>query len=394
MKKHILIFSIAYVPYVGGAEIAIKEVTDRLLHYEFDMITIRYDSVLPRIEKIGNITVHRIGWGKQHPTEKDMISFPLYINKIFFPILASLEAVRLSQKKTFNIVWSVISYAGFPALFFKIFYHSTPFVLSLQDGDTIQHVTKRFRIRIVWPLYRLIFRKARAIHAISNYLAGFGRTMGARDTSVIPNGVDSVLFKEKETLEKGELSLRDRLGISEEDTVLLSVSRLVPKNGLFYLLQALRYLAPTTKLILVGDGPLRSELKTFAKKIGVEEMIIFVGFIPYYELPPYYTIADVFIRPSLSEGFGNVFLEAMASGVPVVATPVGGITDIVSHGTTGFLCDLKNPEDIARSVRYILDDKNAVHVEQVIKNALKMTSHAYTWDVVAGKMDRLFQNVL
>ena len=105
-------------------------------------------------------------------------------------------------------------------------------------------------------------------------------------------------------------------------------------------------------------------------------------------------MANVFCRPSLSEGFGNVFIEAMAADVPVVATPVGGIGDFLQDKKTGWFCKVKNPESIAEKISYILDEKNKADVEQVVANAKKMAQEKYDWDKIADSMGDVFQNLL
>ena len=85
--KRILIFSTTYFPYVGGAELAVKEITDRISYIDFDMITLRFDKNLPIFERIGNINVYRVGFSKYGATDQDLISWPLKLNKYLFPFL-------------------------------------------------------------------------------------------------------------------------------------------------------------------------------------------------------------------------------------------------------------------------------------------------------------------
>ena len=100
------------------------------------------------------------------------------------------------------------------------------------------------------------------------------------------------------------------------------------KNGIEDLIESVRYLSGVKcQLLIVGEGEERQKLEVKSKKLGVSDSVTFVGFVQPDELPKYYAIADVFCRPSLSEGLGNSFLEAMAYGVPVVGTKVGRIPD-------------------------------------------------------------------
>lgn len=109
------------------------------------------------------------------------------------------------------------------------------------------------------------------------------------------------------------------------------------------------------------------------------------------EVPKYLAVSDIFVRPSLSEGLGNSFLEAMAAGLPVVATPVGGIPDFLRDGETGLFCEVKNPKSIAEKVKILLVNK--VLREKIIKNAQEMVLRDYDWDLIAGKMRNIFEKL-
>ncbi|MEK7201158.1 MAG: hypothetical protein AAB737_00800, partial [Patescibacteria group bacterium] len=108
MKK-ILIFSLQYYPFVGGAEVAIKEITDRISldEYEFHMVTSRFDSTLPKTEKIGNVTVHRIGLATKSPNIADLKKMPLHFNKFLFQLLAVPHALALHRKHHFDMTWAM-----------------------------------------------------------------------------------------------------------------------------------------------------------------------------------------------------------------------------------------------------------------------------------------------
>ena len=98
-KKRILIFSLAYPPFIGGAEIAIKEITDRISDISFDLVTLRLDSNTPAFEKVGNVSVYRVGFAKRAPSMKDLVSFPWYLMKVLYPLLACAKARALHREK-------------------------------------------------------------------------------------------------------------------------------------------------------------------------------------------------------------------------------------------------------------------------------------------------------
>ncbi len=380
MAKKVLIFSLAYGPrFWGGAEIAVKEITDRIApeNISFDMITLRFDSVLPREEKMGNIFIHRIGFSAKKPDVKDLSSFPLLANKYLFPFLAFWKAVALHRENRYNATWAIMAnYAGFAALFFKLAYPKVFYLLTLQEGDPIPYIKRR--VRFVYPLFKRIFTKADAVQAISRYLAAFGAEMGARTSPVvIPNGVDAAFFREGKE--------RHFPGLNEGPKTLITTSRLVRKNAIEDIMEALTFLPSDVRLLVLGIGPLERELKEKAELLGVKGRVLFLGHKPHTKMVRYLADAHVFVRPSLSEGMGNSFLEAMAAGLPVIATPVGGIPDFLRHEETGLFCEVKNPRSIARQVARLFAERTLR--EKIIINARRLALTKYNWDTITHQFE-------
>ena len=129
--KHVLIFSLTYHPFVGGAEVAIKEITDRIdaSQYHFDMITLRFDSKLPEVERVGNVTVYRIGDTAESPRVSDRALPPVLRRaKLLFPFTSYLKARELHRKYAYDMTWAMMAnYAGFGALLFKYMHPSVPY---------------------------------------------------------------------------------------------------------------------------------------------------------------------------------------------------------------------------------------------------------------------------
>jgi len=119
--------------------------------------------------------------------------------------------------------------------------------------------------------------------------------------------------------------------------------------------------------------------------------VIFLGYVPHEEMPPYLQVSDIFVRPSLSEGLGNSFLEAMAAGIPVIATPVGGIPDFLIDGETGLYCQAENPRSIAQKVEKLLKDKESR--DYIVKRAGEVVRKRYEWSGVATAMKDIFSNL-
>ena len=368
--KRILIFSLVYYPrHIGGAEVAIKEITDRLPadEYEFDMVTLHLDRDLPAYEKIGNVNIHRVGCGKY-----------------FFTVRAAKKAAKLHREKKYDAVWSMMAnYAGFAALFFKMRHPKTPFILSLQEGDPIDYIKKR--VRFVYPLFKKIFIKADIIQTISNYLANFAREMGGKNIVVVPNGVDFEKFS-------FDIASAD-IEKNEGDVFLVTASRLVVKNAVSDIVKALKFLPENVKLLICGTGYEEKNLRTLVDKLSLGSRVVFKGFVPQKDLPAYLKTCDIFVRPSLSEGFGNSFIEAMASRVPVIATPVGGIVDFLTDKKTGLFCAVSEPKDLAKKVEIYMRDINLR--EEIVDNAFEMVKGRYDWSLVAKDMkEKVFNKIL
>ncbi len=377
----ILIFSIAYHPFVGGAEIAVKEITDRNPDFEYYLITNKFDSSWLDEEKIGNINVRRVGSGAK-------------LDKYLYPFRAFRYAFRLHKVVKFDFVWSIMAfYAGVTALFFKYF-TKTPYLLTLQSGDSDEFIRKR---TWWWGFYyKQVYRQAKITQAISQYLAKRSRKAGNRgEIILVPNGVDLDLFKENLSPEE-KLSLKKSLNIADGDFVLISVSRLVLKNAIDDVIKALNFLLYKSglkiKLILIGSGPDEKVLTNLALHQGVEDNIIFLGHKDYAELPKYLQLADVFVRPSLSEGLGNAFLESMAVGTPVIGTEVGGIPDFLVNAETGLFCEVRNPSSIAQAVeKYHQDHELYQKIKTKGKNLVQAK---YSWDLIADKMKQVFTKMM
>lgn len=349
-----------------------KEITDRTTDIEFHMLTVNLDGKQKKYEKVGEVHVHRINTvtvGK--------------FGKYFFTFASLPKALSLHRKHQFCAIWSIMaSYSGFAALFFKILRPGIPLILTLQEGDPFEY-TKR-RTNIFYPLFVQIFRRATIVQSISHYLAGLAKKMGYKgEIHVIPNGVDVPLFTTGYS-EQELGALRWELHKETDDVFLVTTSRLVVKNGLADVIKALPLLSDRVKFLILGIGELEHELRTLAHDLGVEKRVMFAGFIPYKEIPKYLHISDIFIRPSLSEGMGNSFIEAMALGIPVVATPVGGIPDFLKDQETGLFCKVHDPESIAKAVNKLIDDPALCN--KLITNGRTLALSRYDWNDIARDM--------
>ena len=364
-----LIYTTAYLPYIGGAELALKEITERWHNVRVLIVTARLSRTVPQRERIGRAEVIRIGIGIPR------------VDKLLLAVFGKRAGERALKGSEPDCVWAIMaSYGALAALAYKRAHPRVSFILTLQEGDTHEHIARR--ARFLGKRFREIFERADAIQAISQYLADWARDMGATaPITVIPNGVDIEKFRFRSW--KSDPPVADP---TSGPVKLITTSRLVKKNAVDDIIRALAHLPETVTLEVVGDGVERNNLKVLTLSLNLSSRVHFAGAIAPEEIPLALARADIFVRPSLSEGLGNSFLEAFAAGLPVIATPVGGIPDFLRDGETGWFAEVRNPESIAACVRYIINPAHEEHVTHVTAAARALIEKDYTWESVMVRM--------
>src|SRR3989339_689926 len=372
-KKRVLIFSLAYIPFASGAELAVKEITNRIKDIDFDIITLRFDRKWAKKEKIGNVNIYRIGGGK-----------------LFFSFFAFWKARKFHKKNGYDSVWSIMANrAGFAALFFKLWHPKVKYLLTLQEGDTLDYPEKRMGLAKIFigGLFRKIFTKADYVQAISNYLADWARNIGAKvPIEVVPNGVSV------------EKSIRSKVHKvkSQNNKIIITTSRLVYKNGIDTLIKAMAILCvqhrmSNIELQILGDGPDEKKLKELAKELKVEDIVQFIGYVKPEKVYDYLAGADIFVRPSRTEGLGSSFLEAMGAGLPIIGAPVGGIPDFLNDGETGLFCKVDDSKDLAEKIKKLIMDETLV--KRIAEKGRRLVLEKYDWDDLSQRMENIFKTM-
>ena len=194
------------------------------------------------------------------------------------------------------------------------------------------------------------------VTAVSRYLADYTKLeMGVtRDVAVIPNAVDHTRFTPRDQPE-----LRQRYAHKDEK-LLIHISNFRPVKRVTDVVRVFAAVSGRmdARLLMVGDGPDRHEAFELASDLGVSGRVSFLGSFPRIE--DVLAVCDLFLLPSVKESFGLSALEAMASGVPVVASRTGGVPEVVADGVTGFLCAEKDVEGMAAAALKLLTDE-ALH---------------------------------
>jgi len=203
---------------------------------------------------------------------------------------------------------------------------------------------------------------------------------GFANLKVVSRGVDTKLFN----ISKRDSSLRSSWGATDNTKVLISVGRMAPEKNLDQVLktyEALKLTGQSFKLVMVGDGPLKEQ---FQKRYPE---IIFPGMLSQSNLAAYYASSDLFIFPSQTETFGNVTLEALASGIPVLAFDCAAARDWVQTGTNGWLVAENNPEGFAVQAVTIFNSKDLL--DQITQSTRQQVVHL-DWDQIAEQVESVF----
>ncbi len=231
------------------------------------------------------------------------------------------------------------------------------------------------------PLYRYTFSKCDDIIANGSWLldlvkkAGIKRTIGHN----IPNGVDKHLFHHT-TAKKIRNSL-------------LFVGHLSENKGVTDLLEAFRLIStdiPGTELHIYGTGPMRAAVQEFASR---NRLRIFThGIVSHEKVARIMNRYQIFVLPSIAEGTPNVVLEAMACGLPVVATRVGGIPDLIENGRNGILVEPEKPIEIANAVLRLL--RNRTYAAKLAREARFTVESGHSWEKCALRVANVYRHVL
>ena len=207
---------------------------------------------------------------------------------------------------------------------------------------------------------------------------------GFVNLKVVSRGVDTKLFN----ISKRDERLRNSWGASENTKVLISVGRMAPEKNLDQVLktyEALKSIGQAFKLVMVGDGPLKEQFQQRYPEI------IFPGMLSQSNLAAYYASSDLFVFPSQTETFGNVTLEALASGIPVLAFDCAAARDWVQRGINGWLVAENNPDGFAAQAVSVVNNKDVL--DQITHSTRQQVVHL-DWDQIAEQVESVLWDAI
>jgi glycogen(starch) synthase len=380
-------------------------------HLYFGGVERRIIETAKRLQTQADITVYSgTKAGFKEPKTIDGVSFvPCYSTDRLFP-MDNWFFNRSLSKKAGAIdadVYEAHAVSGYGLLkalkeqgIKKPFIHTVHGVLADEYEQVHRSGYQSFRGRVAnFFMHRLAewegqtAKNATLVVTVSNYsLEKIKQFYGVDESKVrvVPNGVDPQKFRPLEDVAVA----RRQFGLGDEPCVLF-VGSLIPRKGLPFLVEAAEKIIKEqgkTKFVIVGEGPLKSWLHGAIEAANLSENFKFLGNVREDLLAAAYNCADLLVLPSIQEGQGIVLLEAEASAKPVVAFDVGGVSEAVRSGETGFLVKRGNTDELADAVMRLLSDKNLRQKMGI--TGRKFVLENYTWDICAEKMLSVYQELL
>lgn len=377
----LLFVNYEYPPLGGGGGVAHRDIAEALAkRHDIHVLTTHFPG-LPRLAVEHGVTIHRVPvWGRTAlptATLRSMLTFAPAA------LYAGRTLSKQLQPELIHAFFAVPS--GVPGVLLGR-WTRVPVVLTLVGADIFDpHPTAgvaSHRNPLVRRAVRWAIRHATAVTAISadtkeRAIALHGAPL---DTRVLPLG-----FVPPQELPPAAPATGSVLR-------LVTVGRLIPRKGLQDLLEALALLAPLPLLLtVVGDGPLRGPLEQSARMRGLADRVRFVGQVDEAEKWRLLRSADVYVSPSLHEGFGIVFVEAMYAGLPIVATDRGGQRDLLSPYKNALLVPPGQPDVMAAELRRIHLDES---LRQRLAAAGRATVRRFLIDRIAGAYEAFFAEVV
>lgn len=367
-----LLINYEYPPTGAGAATATQATARALceLGHHVHVVTSEYRTLRGSTAEDG-VIVHRIPAWRRNASSCSMVEMAI------FALSACLRVRSLVAAHQIDYVVAYFSFPCGPVAWWS----RRPFVISLRGGDVPGTEPSLARIHaFLQPIRRRMLRRAKAVVANSNGLRRLAETADLMPVSVIPNGVDTTFFQPRsKPRQAGPFRW-------------LFVGRFQAQKNIKWLIrqfEALHLTAPGSFAVeLVGEGPQREEIRHLVQLAGLDSMVKWRGWTERGALREVFHQADAVVNPSLYEGMPNVVLEAMACGVPVLASRVAGNDAVVADGLTGRLFDLDDTAQFTSIARSWMSDP--IGLALLGKAARERAVSEYSWQRCAKAYVDLF----
>lgn len=335
-----------------------------------------------KTEEVAGIHVHRVRSLRKNPNVCAVHEMLTYA------VSSSIYGLRFAKKFKPDIVQVFFGIPAGGGAFLLQKFKNVPYVVFLGGRDVPRPNPDppyyRWLYMLLKPIIRTIWDNAAAVVACSDGLRNLARTTDTNlKIDVIPDGLDLASF------ESGQRK------VNPKTVRCLAIGRLIPRKGFQFLIRALPQILDKVshnfEIEIIGDGPYQEELIGLAENLGVTFYVHFTGTVPYSELPQKYREADIFILPSLAEGMPLVVLEAMGTGLPIIASRVQGIDELVAEDVNGALFDAGDVDGLASCLVQLI---NAGEKRVEMGKASTEKVIPYDWKNIADTYLALYEDIL
>ena len=356
--------------------------------HTMDIFTRRVDRVTPALTQLDERT--RVIQVEAGPPDADKAALRRYLPEFTDGVLAFQE----EDGREYDLAHSHYWLSGFVGQSLKSEWRVPHVVMfhTLAEAKNRHHLLERepeYRIRGEREVAGDADRIICASEGEKEMLTGLYGAMPQR-VSVVPCGVDTLRFRPM-----NRDRVRCKLGLPENEPIVLFVGRIEPLKGIDVLIEAAAKVDGAFRVLVVGgdgkDAERIESLTVLASVLGLKERITFMDAVPHAELPLYYNAADVCVVPSYYESFGLVALEAMACGVPVVASRVGGLKDTVIDGRTGYLVPWRCPEPFAERLELLLSNEP---LRRKLGREARAAAERFRWSEVAARVEDVYHDLV
>ena len=372
----LLLFCYEYPPLGGGTGNAVSFFSNELSRQGTDVtiVTSGFKGLLKEEKTESGVRILRLPVIRRYLYRCSVWEMVTYI------LSSCIASSRLRKKIQPDVCIAFLGIpSGPPAVLMRIFFN-IPYLIFTRGQDVPGFLEEEigFFHKILKPFTRYMWRKASSVIANSSGMAKMmQKTLPEKKFPVIPNGVDTDLFYPNKVLQKRNETIR-----------FLFTGRVVAQKGLIYLIEACRLLRDSGgtnfTLDIIGDGPERVLLESKATEYNLHSIVTFKPWVDKQEMPAVYRQYDSFILPSLYEGMSNCLLEAMASGLAVIATAISGNEDLVEHEKNGLLVKVRDPEGIKSAMETLI--KEQVSAREYGAAARACVKERNTWDILSKKL--------
>jgi len=300
------------------------------------------------------------------------------------PLVSLFRVLRLISSTRPDIIFSNLRRLNMIAIMAKMLSFSDKKIFIIGVSNNPKYHPNPFITRLLYKNANLLVSNS---YGTKNFLCKEW-DLDEKNIHVIHNGVNS---KEITSLVENNCLFE---WYNESLPIVNTIGRLSPQKNHSCLIKAFSMVIEKfeSRLVIIGEGPLRQKLERLAEDLGVDEFILFAG----YQDNPYKFLgrSSLFVLSSKWEGLPNVLLEAMVCGVPVISTDIDfGPGEIINHGENGFLVPSDDPETLAEQIQYVLENRNEMVIKEIINNGRKKIESEFRSDLMVKKYQEYFLDV-